>query len=128
MESRQEEILIRIKDEWENTELDTMPFRNRLDTFILINTEKIEYLIEEHRATIESLEFSQHAEHIMGEIEDWKAKLNLMSEILELWVSTQKSWLYLEPIFSNSRDSLPQEFDVFQEIQNNFRRVMWSAK
>lgn len=128
-ESRQESSLINIKKVWDDLNLVTEPYRERMDTFILKNSQQVQYVIEEHLAVIENIEKIQYSEHIQPEIDDWRQKLNQMRKVLEFWVDAQEAWLQLEPIFSSGhmQESLPHEYEAFNDIQSNFRRIMWNT-
>ena len=69
-ESRQETSLINIKTIWDTLDLVVEPYRERMDTFTLVNYQEVQYLIEEHLAIIENIEKIQYSEHIQPEIED----------------------------------------------------------
>ena len=128
-ESRQESSLINIKKVWDTLELVMEPYRERMNTFTLKNSQQVQYVIEEHLAIIENIEKVQYSEHIQPEIDDWRLKLNQMRKVLEYWVDAQEAWLQLEPIFSSShmQESLPQEYESFNDIQGNFRKIMWNT-
>ena len=34
-------------------------------------------------------------------IEEWNRKLCCVSDVLEVWVTVQRNWLYLQPIFES---------------------------
>ena len=82
-ESRQESSLINIKRIWDSLELVTEPYRDRMDTFTLKNSQEVQYVIEEHFAIIENIEKTQYSEHIQPEINDWRMKLTQMRKVLE---------------------------------------------
>lgn len=49
--------------------------------------------------------------------------------VLEEWLTCQRSWLYLEPIFSSDdiNQQLPVEGKRYQQMEQTWRRIMKSA-
>jgi len=49
--------------------------------------------------------------------------------VLEEWLSCQRSWLYLEPIFSSEdiNRQLPVEANRYQKMERTWRKVMKGA-
>ena len=52
-----------------------------------------------------------------------------LQDVLEEWLTCQRSWLYLEPIFSSDDISrqLPVEGKRYQTMERTWRKVMKSA-
>lgn len=52
-----------------------------------------------------------------------------LQDVLEEWLTCQRSWLYLEPIFSSDdiNQQLPVEGKRYQQMEQTWRRVMKSA-
>lgn len=57
------------------------------------------------------------------------ALLCYLQDVLEEWLTCQRSWLYLEPIFSSDdiNKQLPVEGKRYQQMEQTWRRVMKSA-
>ena len=49
--------------------------------------------------------------------------------MLEEWLTCQRSWLYLEPIFSSDdiNQQLPEEGKRYEQMDETWRKVMKSA-
>lgn len=45
--------------------------------------------------------FSPFKKYFEETISGWDKKLNQTSEIIDIWILVQQSWLYLEPIFAS---------------------------
>lgn len=129
-ENRHESDLVRIRSVWESMQLEFEESRIGSNVNILVNTENLEYIIEEHIAIIDNIEHAMNADHIQAEIEDWKIKLHQMKHVITLWVSCQNAWLQLEPIFNSDhmQTTMPVESEAFVEMQTNFKRIMWAAE
>ena len=129
IESKQETELIEIKKTWETAVVETESYRNRLDIYIVTNGEKLLYWIEEHMAVLEALEQTRNTEHMKGDIREWKEKLEVMGETMEVWRKCQEAWLLLEPIFTSEQlgSTQPKDYSIFKEVQSNLKKVMWAA-
>ena len=128
-ESKQESSLLSIKSTWESLDFIAEAYRERMDTFVIKNFQEVHYAIEEHLAIIENIEKTQYSEHIQPEIDDWRSKLAQMRKVLEYWIDAQEAWSQLEPIFTSGhmQETFLQEHEAFNDIQANFRRIMWST-
>jgi hypothetical protein len=53
-----------------------------------------------------------------------------VSEVLEQWISLQRTWMYLEPIFSSAdiMQQLPLEGKRFATVDRSWRKAMDAAK
>lgn len=53
----------------------------------------------------------------------------LMKEVLDMWLTVQKQWLYLEPIFSSEdiMKQLPVESKRFQTVDRSWRKILKST-
>ena len=52
--------------------------------------------------------------------EEWEKKLKTMTDVLDAWLSLQRNWLYLEPIFGSEdiMRQMPVEGKKFQAVDN----------
>ena len=50
----------------------------------------------------------------------------LIKEVLDMWLTVQKQWLYLEPIFSSEDiiKQLPVESKRFQTVDRSWRKIL----
>lgn len=53
-----------------------------------------------------------------------------MSEVLDQWITLQRTWMYLEPIFSSDdiMQQLPLEGKRFATVDRSWRKAMDAAK
>lgn len=53
-----------------------------------------------------------------------------VSEVLEQWITLQRTWMYLEPIFSSAdvMQQLPLEGKRFATVDRSWRKAMDAAK
>lgn len=124
-----EEQLLAVRKVWDELSLQIVSYQDRLDAYIIQNATEIQEIIDEHSALMTHLKQQEFSEHLHREIDDWKLKLTLMSEVLELWIGNQQHWLQLEPLFNSDamRKNLSNEYENFKELASNLKKATWSA-
>lgn len=60
----------------------------------------------------------------------WEAQLSLVSEVIDEWLALQRTWMYLEPIFSSPDilQQLPQEGKKYSSVDRIWRKVSAASK
>ena len=58
---------------------------------------------------------------LKGETNKWVTTLNALSDLIEEMLKTQRTWMYLEPIFSSGdiATTMPYEAKLFNEVELN---------
>lgn len=67
-ELKYERVFRAIKEEWAKHDLKIIPYKETMDSYILVNTETLSSGIEENLTTLENISQSKYAIHIKGEI------------------------------------------------------------
>jgi dynein heavy chain len=59
-------------------------------------------------------------------VETWDKKLAFLSEVIDEWLTCQRNWMYLEPIFSAADiiRQLPVEAKLFAEVDKFWKDFM----
>ncbi len=60
------------------------------------------------------------------EVEQWSKNLSALNEVLDEWLTCQRDWMYLEPIFSvaDIQKQLPQEWTMFAGVDRFWKDFM----
>jgi hypothetical protein len=74
-----------LRDEWEKHELKIIPYKETMDSYILVGTESLSSSIEENLTTLENISQSKYAIHIKQDIGGWVKTLKQMLKNLEIW-------------------------------------------
>lgn len=83
-------------------------------------------LLDEHVTMTQAMLFSPFKKPFEERIDDWELKLRTTSDVLEVWVQVQRSWLYLQPIFDSPdiNKQLPKEGKRFSNVDRGWRKHM----
>jgi len=84
-------------------------------------------LLQENITNLQQFSNNKHAGAFKAQINELEQEMNLIMEIIEVWIEVQKKWMYLESIFVGSddiRQKLPEETKEFDEYDKKFRSLM----
>ncbi|KAJ9453409.1 Dynein-1-beta heavy chain [Diplonema papillatum] len=103
--------------------------REQADVFILGGLEEVIEKLEDNQVTIQTCLASRWAQGIRSDIEEWEEKLRITAETLDEWINLQKTWMYLEFIFSSEdiKKQLPEESRLFAKTDQDFCALMQRA-
>lgn len=114
-----------MKSEWKDMELGTMEYKDT-GTYLIKGVDDVQALLDDHIIKTQAVRGSPFVKPIEKEVKDWEAKLILIQDLLEQWLMVQRTWLYLEPIFS-SEDivrQMPNEAKDFQGVDQLWRNTL----
>lgn len=115
-------------NDWESVKFDVIPYKDT-GTCIIKIADEVNQLLDDHIVMTQSMNFSPYKKPFEERISHWENKLHLTQDVLDEWVTCQRQWLYLEPIF-NSEDinrQLPLESKRYATMDRIWRKVMKSA-
>lgn len=123
-----EQALEKMEKEWSTVVIDVLPYKNT-GTYILTSPDEVSQLLDDHIVMTQSMSLSPFKKTFEARINSWESKLRMTQDVLEEWLMCQRSWLYLEPIFSSDdiNQQLPTEGKRYQQMEQNWRSIMKSA-
>ncbi|XP_072521546.1 dynein axonemal heavy chain 1 [Salminus brasiliensis] len=123
-----EQALDKMQQEWSSVEFEVLPYKET-GTYILKSPEEASQLLDDHIVMTQSMSFSPYKKPFEDRINSWESKLRMTQDVLEEWLTCQRSWLYLEPIFSSDdiNRQLPLEGRRYQTMERTWRKVMKGA-
>ncbi|XP_023368810.1 dynein heavy chain 1, axonemal [Otolemur garnettii] len=123
-----EQALDKMEKEWSTILFNVLPYKET-DTYILKSPDEASQLLDDHIVMTQSMSFSPFKKPFEQRINSWENKLKLTQEVLEEWLNCQRSWLYLEPIFSSEdiNRQLPLESKRYQTMERIWRKIMKNA-
>ncbi|XP_066453022.1 dynein axonemal heavy chain 1 isoform X2 [Eleutherodactylus coqui] len=124
-----EQALDKMEMEWSTVFFTVMPYKET-GTFILKSPEEASQLLDDHIVMTQSMSFSPYKKPFEDRISSWESKLQLTQDVLEEWLTCQRSWLYLEPIFSSDdiNRQLPVESKRYQTMERTWKKIMRNAE
>ncbi|KAM4652007.1 dynein axonemal heavy chain 1 [Discoglossus pictus] len=123
-----EQALDKMENEWESVLFNVLPYKET-GTFILKSPEEASQLLDDHIVMTQSMSFSPFKKPFEERISTWEGKLRMTQDVLDEWLTCQRSWLYLEPIFSSEdiNRQLPVESKRYQTMERTWRKIMKNA-
>jgi dynein heavy chain len=117
-----------MKKEWKPMELTTISYKDT-GTSIVKGVDDIQALLDDHIVKTQGIRGSPFVKPIEKEVRDWETRLLYIQDLLEQWLACQRSWLYLEPIFSSDdiQRQMPTEAKRFGQINQLWRTTMASV-
>ena len=82
--------------------------------------------LEDNQVTISTIKASRFYKSFKKQIDYWESTLSLVSEVMEMLLTVQRQWMYLESIFMASEDiqkQLPNESRMFDEINTTYKII-----
>ena len=119
--------LATMKKEWRPIEFGLVA--HKAGTHMVRGIDEIQAVLDDHIVKSMGIRGSPFVEPIEKEVKDWLLKLAYIQDLLEQWLAMQRSWLYLEPIFSSDdiQKQLPNEAKRFQQVNILWRTTMESV-
>ncbi|KAI8820875.1 dynein heavy chain and region D6 of dynein motor-domain-containing protein [Fimicolochytrium jonesii] len=124
-----EAALDKMDNEWKSIALEIIAYKDT-GTAIMKISDEVLRLLDDHLVMTQSMSFSPYKKPFADRIALWENKLRTVQEVVEAWMACQRSWLYLEPIFSSDDivTQLPAESKRFTTMDRTWRRIMSQAK
>jgi dynein heavy chain len=82
---------------------------------------------ENDQVAVSTMKASRFYAAFKGSIDKWEHILSHISKVIEVLLTVQRQWMYLESIFMASEDirkQLPTEAIIFEDMNNKFKNVM----
>ena len=125
-ESALEEMLTKVTNTWNETEFIVLPYKDAKDVYILGGVDDIQTLLDDSQITMTTIKSSRHIGPIKNDVERMDRLLSLFSDTLDAWMTCQRSWLYLESIFTapDIQRQLPDESKMFAQVDRSWKDIM----
>ncbi|KAM6949562.1 LOW QUALITY PROTEIN: dynein axonemal heavy chain 2 [Aplochiton taeniatus] len=110
---------------WQVTCLDITAYKDK-GHFRLRGTEEVFQALEDNQVTLSTMKASRFVRAFEKEVDRWERCLSLVLEVIEMVITVQRQWMYLENIFlgEDIRKQLPRESTEFDGINANWKAIM----
>jgi len=116
-EAKNEEAVAKIDAVWKATQFSLFPYKrgNEVRSKIIATVEEVRELLEDNILSLQGVGASKYARSIKARVSQWESDLNLVSDVIDIWMLVQSKWRYLESIFASDdiRQQLPEEAKKF---------------
>ena len=110
---------------WNEVQVDVGPYKDKY--FKLKSTDDISQILEDDAVALSTMKASKFYGAFASRIDEWEHILSVVSEVLEMILSVQRKWIYLESIFMSGGDiakQLPNEYTLFVGVNTDFLKIM----
>ncbi|CDS41066.1 dynein heavy chain [Echinococcus multilocularis] len=120
-----EKALIKIESVWATIEMDVVPYKDK-GHLRLRSTDDLFNTIEDHQVQLSAMKASRFVKPFEHEVDLWERALSKITETIELLLTVQRQWLYMETIFMGDdiRKQLPKESTLFDDLDVEWKRIM----
>lgn len=121
-----EQNIAKLERFWDERTLTVVAYAGRANAFVIDGVDEIKEELEEQQMIIQTCLASKYVASLHSTVEGWEKKLNLIHAVLDEWVNVQKSWMYLEFIFTSDdiKRQLPDESLLFSSADRFFSGLM----
>ncbi|XP_048588102.1 dynein axonemal heavy chain 2 isoform X2 [Nematostella vectensis] len=120
-----EQAISGIASIWDQVSLDIGPYKDR-GHFRLKQTDEVFQQLEDNQVTLSTMKASRYVKAFEAEVDKWERTLSLILEVVEMILTVQRQWMYLENIFlgEDIRKQLPRESAEFDDVNANWKIIM----
>jgi dynein heavy chain, axonemal len=115
--------------EWGEMVFETKAYRNT-GTFVIGGTDDVLTLMDDQIVMLQAMLGSPFIKNIQKDTQIFEKKLQYGVELTEEWLKVQRTWMYLEPIFSSDdiMRQMPKEARRFKSVDSTWRKIMEATK
>ena len=128
-EYRLEMALAGMKEEWNEFEFEIKDYKET-KTFVLSLSDDIVTLLDDQIVKTQAMLGSPYIRPFLRLAKKWEERLQYVQSLLDEWLMCQRTWMYLEPIFSSPDilRQMPTEGRRFERVDRTWRKIMSIAK
>ncbi|KAK7201652.1 dynein heavy chain [Novymonas esmeraldas] len=121
-----EQQLKKLQKYWSECLFAVVPYAGRANAFVVDAVDATLEELEEQQIVVQTCLTSKHLAPVQTEMIEWDGRLSLIHAVLEEWVAVQKTWMYLEFIFTSDdiKRQLPDESLLFSSADRFFGSLM----
>ncbi|XP_068166166.1 dynein axonemal heavy chain 2 [Antennarius striatus] len=107
------------------TVLDIAPYKDE-GHYSLRGTEEVFQTLEDNQVILSKMKASRFVRAFEQEVDCWERRLSQVLEVIEMILTVQHQWVYLENIFRGKdiREQLPRECKEFEDASSSWKTIM----
>ncbi|KAM9003084.1 dynein axonemal heavy chain 14 [Sarcophilus harrisii] len=125
-EAALEKMLLKIIELWNHTPIRLTVHQTEASEILIISSlDDVLAQLEESQVIIATIKASPYLGAMKALADDWHQKLDLFSHTLDDWMTCQRNWLYLEPIFfaPEIQRQLSTEARLFAKVTSMWKEI-----
>ncbi|TMS02261.1 Dynein heavy chain 2, axonemal [Larimichthys crocea] len=109
---------------WEETILDIAPYKK--GHYRLRGTDEVFQVLDDNQVILSTIKASRFVKAFEREVDSWERRLSQVLEVIEMILTVQRQWIYLENIFQGKdiREQLPHECKEFEDVSSSWKTIM----
>lgn len=114
-----------IQEKWSLYQFHLTNYHNKC--FLIKEWDELFDQVNDHISSLSSMRSSPYFKTFKDECIQWENYLNQIRVISDLWQDVQRTWVYLEGIYTGNKDvklQLPAETAKFNTLNNTFKALM----
>nr|XP_019958870.1 PREDICTED: dynein heavy chain 2, axonemal [Paralichthys olivaceus] len=110
---------------WEEMFLDIVPYKDK-GYYRLGSTEEVFQALDDNQVILSTMKASRFVKAFEQEVDCWECRLSQVLEVIEMILTVQRQWIYLENIFQGKdiREQLPQKCKDFEDVSSSWKIAM----
>jgi dynein heavy chain, axonemal len=131
-EEKNERSLKAIENTWKTLQFEVVKYsKNNEDRgWAIKSPDEIRLILEDNIMNLQGIASSKFVRAFAKRVKKWEKDLNLIGDVIDIWLIVQRKWMYLESIFNGSEDirqQLNEEAKKFDKINNNYRKKIMDS-
>ncbi|XP_063712783.1 dynein axonemal heavy chain 2-like isoform X4 [Symsagittifera roscoffensis] len=120
-----EKAINAIAELWKETKLDLGPYKDK-GHFKLKGTDEVFQFLEDNQVQLSTMKASKFVKAFEDQVDYWERTLSKILEVIEITLTVQRQWMYLENIFvgEDIRKQLPKETAEFDMVNSGWKEIM----
>lgn len=129
-EKKNDETISKIDDRWKSYYFEVFKHMNKTTNefkgWAIKSPDEVREKIEEDILLLQTVGSSKYARSIKQKVAQWEADLNLVSDVIDVWMQVQRKWIYLESIYSSEdiKIQLQEDARKFHKVHQTYSKVM----
>ena len=123
-EEKNESIMTKVDKEWKVLNFMVHKFGDK--GYTISSPDEVREKLENDILTLGGVAASKYARSVKKKVAQWEHDLNLIFDVIDIWMTVQRRWIYLEAIFRSDdiKSQLPEEAKKFGKTDANYCKIM----
>ena len=131
-EEKNEKNLKAIEQTWKSQQFDVVKYvkGNEERGWAVKSPDEIKAALEDNILNLQNIASSKYVRAFAARVKKWEKDLNLINDVIDIFLLVQRKWMYLESIFNGSEDirqQLNEEAKKFDRINNHYKKKIMES-